>query len=84
MKIQVLGTGCPKCKKTAEVMREAAVKSGLIEGSDFIIEKIEAIPEIMKFGITITPGLAIDGKVVLSGKVPTFEEAAKIISNRPA
>jgi small redox-active disulfide protein 2 len=82
MKIQVLGTGCPKCKKTVEVMKEAAVKLGLIEGSDFTLEKVETIPEIMKFGITMTPGIAIDGKVVSSGRMPSMSEATTFIANR--
>jgi small redox-active disulfide protein 2 len=84
MKIQVLGTGCPKCKKTAEVMKEAAAKLGLAEGGDFEIEKVEKINEIMKFGITMTPGVAIDGKVITSGRVPTVAEATTMITNRLA
>lgn len=84
MKIQVLGTGCPKCKKTAEVLKEAASKLGLIEGTDFEIEKVEKINDIMKFGITMTPGVAIDGKVVSSGKVPTVGEATTFITNKMA
>jgi len=81
MKIQVLGTGCPKCKKTAEVMKEAATKMGLAEGTDFVLEKVEAIPEIIKFGITMTPGVAIDGKVITSGRVPSVAEATTMITN---
>jgi small redox-active disulfide protein 2 len=84
MKIQVLGTGCPKCKKTAEVMKEAALKLGLSEGGDFELEKVEKIPEIMKFGITMTPGVAIDGKVIASGHVPSAAEATTMITNRLA
>ena len=82
MKIQVLGTGCPRCKKTVEIMREAAVKFGLVEGEDFEIQKVEAISEIMKFGIAITPGVAIDDKIVSSGKVPSLSEATTFIVNK--
>jgi small redox-active disulfide protein 2 len=81
MKIQVLGTGCPKCKKTAEVMKEAAVTLGLIEGADYVIEKVEAICDIMKFGVTLTPGVAIDGNVISTGKVPSVGEATTFITN---
>jgi small redox-active disulfide protein 2 len=81
MKIQVLGTGCARCKKTAEIMKEAAAKMGLEEGADFVLEKIEAIPEIMKFGITMTPGVAIDGKVITSGRVPSLGEATTLLAN---
>ena len=82
MKIQVLGTGCPKCKKTAEIMREAAGKMGLSEGTDYVLEKVETIPEMMKFGITMTPGVVIDGKVITSGRVPNVAEATTMIANR--
>jgi small redox-active disulfide protein 2 len=84
MKIQVLGTGCPKCKKTAEIMKEAASKMGLNEGGDYAFEKVETISEIMKFGIISTPGVAIDGKVVVSGKVPSLAEATTYITNNLA
>jgi len=84
MKIQVLGTGCPKCKKTVEIMTQAANGLGLIAGQDYEMEKVEKINEIMKFGITMTPGVAIDGKVVSSGKVPTVAEATTFITNKMA
>ena len=82
MKIQVLGTGCPNCKKTAEIMRQAAIKMGLAEGSDYLIEKVETINDIMKFGIIMTPGVVIDGKVISSGRVPNLSEATTMITNR--
>ena len=84
MKIQVLGTGCPKCKKTVEIMTQAANGLGLIAGQDYEMEKVEKINEIMKFGITMTPGVAIDGKVVTSGRVPTVAEATTLITNKMA
>ena len=65
MKIQILGTGCPKCKQlTANA--EAAVKE---LGLDTKVEKVSEISEIMKFGIMMTPALAIDGQVKSIGKV---------------
>jgi small redox-active disulfide protein 2 len=82
MKIQVLGTGCPKCKKTAEVMMEAATRLGLREGADFVLEKVEKIGDIMSFGITVTPGVAIDGKVLSTGKVPSIGEATNYITTK--
>jgi small redox-active disulfide protein 2 len=82
MKIQVLGTGCPKCKKTAEVMIEAAAKLGLRMGDDFTLEKVERIPDIMAFGITVTPGVAIDGKVFSTGKVPSIGEATTYLTTK--
>ena len=65
MKIQILGTGCPKCKKLAE-NAEAAAKELAI---DCEIEKVTDINEMMKFGVMVTPALAIDGQVKVTGKV---------------
>ena len=70
MKIQILGTGCPKCKKLAE-NAEAAVKE---LGLSCEIEKVMKINEIMAFGVMMTPALAVDGNVKLVGKVATVEE----------
>ena len=69
-KIQILGTGCPKCKKLAE-NAEAAAKDLEIE---YEIEKVTDINEIMKFGVMMTPALAVDGNVKIVGKVPSSDE----------
>ena len=74
-KIQILGTGCPKCQKLAENARQAAENLGL----DYQIEKITEINEIMKFGVMTTPGLAVDGKVLLTGKVPPASDLEKLM-----
>ena len=66
MKLQILGTGCPKCKKLAENAEVAA--KGL--GIEYTIEKVTDINEIMKFGVMMTPALAVDGVVKSVGKVP--------------
>ena len=68
-KLQVLGTGCPKCKKLAE-NAEAAAKA---PGIEYSIEKVTDINEIMKFGVMMTPALAVDGQVKVVGKVPDAE-----------
>lgn len=65
-KIQILGTGCAKCQKLADNTKQAADNLGL----DYELEKVTDINDIMTFGIMSTPGLAVDGKVVLVGKVP--------------
>jgi small redox-active disulfide protein 2 len=70
MKVQILGTGCPKCKKLAENAEAAAKELKL----DFELEKVTDINEIMKFGVMMTPGLAVDGNVKSVGKVPDVEE----------
>jgi len=74
-KIQILGTGCPKCKKLAE-NAEAAAKELELE---FEVEKVTDIKEIMKFGVMMTPALAIDGQVRTVGKVPSAEEIKKML-----
>ncbi|HNX27037.1 MAG TPA: thioredoxin family protein [Phycisphaerae bacterium] len=68
-KLQILGTGCPKCKKLTENV-EAAAKS---LGIEYTIEKVTDINRIMQFGVMMTPALAVDGKVKLVGKVPDVE-----------
>jgi small redox-active disulfide protein 2 len=69
-KIQILGTGCPKCKKLAE-NAEAAVKD---IGIEYEIEKVTNINEIMGFGVMMTPALAVDGEVKVAGKVVSPDE----------
>ena len=69
-KIQILGTGCPKCKLLF-ANAEAAVKSAGLEAQ---IEKVEKIVDIMKFGVMTTPALVVDGKVKSAGKVLRSEE----------
>lgn len=75
MKIQILGTGCPKCKELAETAETAAQELGL----DYEIEKITEINEIMKFGVMMTPGLAVDGDVKVAGKTPTVDEVKRML-----
>ena len=75
-KIQILGTGCPKCKKLAENTETAAKDLGI----QYEIEKITDINEIMKFGVMVTPALAVDGRVKLAGKVPSVEEVKNLLT----
>ncbi len=76
IKLQVLGTGCPKCKKLAENTEAAAKALGI----EYEIKKVTDINEIMKFGVMMTPALAIDGQVKIVGKVPSPEDIEKMIS----
>jgi len=69
MKIQILGTGCPKCKQLAANTEAAAKELGI----DFELEKVTSITDIMSFGVMMTPALVIDGEVKISGKVPNQE-----------
>lgn len=70
MKIQVLGTGCPKCKQLAENADTAAKEMGI----EYELVKVTDINEILGFGIMMTPGLAVDGDVKMNGKVASVEE----------
>ncbi len=75
-KLQILGTGCPKCKTLAENTEAAARSLGIA----YELEKITDIVEIMKFGVMMTPALAVDGKVKTFGKVLSVEEIKKLIA----
>lgn len=70
MKIQILGTGCPKCKQLAANAETAAKELGI----DFELEKVTDINQIMGFGVMMTPALAVDGEVKVVGKVASTEE----------
>ena len=75
-KLQVLGTGCPKCTKLAENTEAAAKNLGI----EYEIEKVSQINEIMKFGVMMTPALAVDGEVKVVGKVPSPDEIEKMLA----
>lgn len=75
-RIQILGTGCPKCKKLAE-NAETAAKELAIE---YDIEKVTDINEMMKFGVMITPALVVDGQVKVVGKVPSPDEIKRLLA----
>ena len=74
-KIQILGTGCPKCKKLAENAEAAATELGI----KYELEKVTEINDIMKFGVMVTPALAVDGQVKIVGKVPSTDEIKKML-----
>ena len=75
MKIQILGTGCPKCK-TLMANAEAAVKAAGVEAT---VEKVDQIADIMKMGVMMTPAIVIDGQVKSVGKVLSAEEIGKML-----
>ncbi len=76
MKIQILGTGCPKCKKLAENAEAAAQALGI----EYEIEKVTDINEIMKAGVMMTPALVVDGAVKSAGKAISADDIQKFIS----
>lgn len=75
-KIQILGTGCPKCNALAQAADEAARALGI----QYELEKISDINEITGFGVMMTPALAVDGEVKTSGRLPSPEEIKTILS----
>ena len=76
MEIKVLGTGCVKCKKLEKLTENTVNELGL----DATIEKIEDIYKIMQFGVMRAPGLVIDGKVVLTGRLPKTNELIEFLT----
>lgn len=76
MKIQVLGSCCPKCKTLAERVEDAVAELGL----DCEIEKVTEINKIVEFGVMMTPGLVIDGEVKSAGKLLSIQEIKDLLS----
>ncbi len=74
--LQILGTGCPKCKKLAE-QTEAAAKA---LGIEYELEKVTDINRIMSFGVAMTPALAVDGEVKVAGKIPSIDDLKTMIA----
>jgi small redox-active disulfide protein 2 len=75
MKIQVLGSGCPTCKRLYETTKEAVVQLNLKEEVDYITD----ISKIVEMGVMQSPVLAVDGKPVIVGSVPNVEKIKSII-----
>ena len=76
MKIKVLGTGCAKCNRLDQMVRNKVDQLKL----DATVEKEEDIMKIIAYGIRRTPGLVIDDKVVLYGRVPTDQELDQLLT----
>lgn len=75
--LQILGTGCPNCKKLAENTEEAAKSLGI----PYRMEKVTEITQIMAFGVMSTPALAVDGTVRFAGRIPATEEIKRILAS---
>lgn len=74
--LQILGTGCAKCKKLADQTEAAAKALGL----EYQIEKVTQIDKIMKLGVMMTPALVVDGQVKVVGKVPSVDELKTMLA----
>jgi len=77
MKIEILGPGCPKCRKVFSHAQQAIAESG----ASVELVKVEKIEEITSYGVMITPALAVDGEVKVVGRVPTVNEIQELITS---
>lgn len=75
MRIEILGTGCAKCKKTFEVVEKAVNEAGI----EAEITKVEDINSIMDYGVMVTPAVVVDGDVKIAGKIPSVDDVKEWI-----
>jgi small redox-active disulfide protein 2 len=75
MKIQILGTGCPKCKATEKIVKQVVDELK----ADVEIVKVEDLQEIVNRGVMMTPAVVVDGDVKIVGHVPSADEIKKLL-----
>ena len=75
-KLQILGTGCSKCRLLADRTEEAAKALGL----EYTLEKVTEISDIIAFGVMATPALVVDGELKVAGRVPTAEAIKPLLA----
>ena len=75
-RLQILGTGCPKCRMLTEHAERAAQELGL----DYELEKVTEIAKILEFGVVATPALVVDGEVRVAGRVPSTPRLKEILA----
>ena len=80
MMIEVLGPGCARCNKTAEVIQKAGEEMGLKHGEDFYVSKVQDLNRIASWGVMVTPAVIIDGVLKMSGGVPSVDRAKEWLS----
>lgn len=76
MKIKILGTGCPKCKKLEKNARKATELAGI----EAEVEKVKEMNKIMDYGVMMTPALVVDEEVVSAGKVLSAKKIAGFLN----
>lgn len=74
-KIEVLGPGCNRCKETFRVVQQVVADSGL----DFEVVKDDSVERMVALGLMSTPGVAVDGRIVLAGRVPKPDEVRHVL-----
>lgn len=75
--IKILGTGCPKCKRTTALVEEVVKEVGVHAS----VEKVDDIMEIIKYNIMATPAIVIDEEVKIKGRVPSKSEITELLNN---
>jgi small redox-active disulfide protein 2 len=75
-RIKILGTGCPKCKRTTALVEEVVKEKGV----DATVEKVEDIMEIMKYNVLSTPVIVVDEEVKIRGRVPSKSEIIELLT----
>ena len=78
MKIEILGTGCPKCKKLSELTQTVVQELGISTE----IKKVTDINKIIDYGVMVTPALVIDGEIKAVGKIPSKHEITEWIKEK--
>jgi small redox-active disulfide protein 2 len=76
MKLQILGTGCPRCNALTMAVEQAAQTLGV----EYELEKVTDLKRIISFGVMTTPALVVDGQVKVSGKVPSVDELKQLLA----
>ncbi len=74
-KLEILGGGCAKCDKLMELTEKAALEMGL----EYEISKVSNFNDIARYGVMVTPALVVDGKVKVSGKVPSYDDIKEML-----
>lgn len=75
-KIEVLGSGCPKCHKLESLVKDAVAKHGI----DAEVTHVYDLDKILDYGVMVTPALVVDGELKISGKLPGESELLEAIS----
>ena len=75
--IKILGTGCPKCKTTINLVEEVVKENNI----DAVVEKVDDIMEIMKYDILSTPAIVIDENIMIKGRVPNKNEVLQLLTS---
>jgi len=78
MKIEILGSGCPKCKTAEEIVKKVVKKLGIKAEVGHVYD----MNKIIEYGVMMTPAIVVDGVVKIEGKIPTEDEIEKIIINK--